>query len=57
MDKYLKETKAKFMLVIKNTEYISSLYQKENFYIKVFNKKYLVSFQNRNRVCIYLRLS
>ena len=46
--KYLKETKAKFMLVIKNTEYISSLYQKENFYIKVFNKKYLVSFQNRN---------
>ena len=46
---YLEKTKAKFMLVIKNTEYICSLYQKEGFYIKSFDKKYLVSFQNRNK--------
>lgn len=43
---YLKNTKANFMLVIKNTEFIYSLYK--DFYIKLFDKKYLVSFQNRN---------
>lgn len=45
---YLKNTKAKFMLVIKNTDFIYNLYDSENFYIKSFDKKYLVSFQNRN---------
>lgn len=43
---YLKDTKADFMLVIKNTDFIYSLY--EDFNIKSFDKKYLVSFQNRN---------
>ncbi|MDO5569152.1 MAG: DNA adenine methylase [bacterium] len=45
---YLKNTKAKFMLVIKNTEFIYNLYNVKGFYIKSFDKKYLVSFQNRN---------
>lgn len=43
----LKRTQAKFMLVIKNTEFIYKLY-KDNFNIKSFDKKYLVSFMNRN---------
>ena len=45
---YLKCTKAKFMLVIKNTDFIYNLYKDSNFYIKKFDKKYLVSFMNRN---------
>ena len=45
---YLKKTKAKFMLVIKNTEFIYSLYKDSGFNIKSFDKKYLVSFMNRN---------
>lgn len=45
---YLKKTKAKFMLIIKNTEFIYNLYNIKGFYIKSFDKKYLVSFQNRN---------
>lgn len=45
---YLKNTKAKFMLVIKNTDFIYNLYNVKGFYIKSFDKKYLVSFQNRN---------
>lgn len=45
---YLKTTKAKFMLVIKNTDFIYNLYNVNGFYIKSFDKKYLVSFQNRN---------
>lgn len=45
---YLKNTKAKFMLVIKNTDFIYKLYKVKGFYIKSFDKKYLVSFQNRN---------
>lgn len=47
LSKCLKITKAKFMLIIKNTDFIYSLYE-NNFYIKSFNKKYLVSFMNRN---------
>lgn len=43
----LKKTKAKFMLVIKNTEFIYDLY-KDNFNISSFDKKYQVSFKNRN---------
>lgn len=45
---YLKHTKAKFMLIIKNTDFIYNLYKDSGFYIKTFDKKYLVSFMNRN---------
>ena len=45
---YLKKTKAKFMLVIKNTKFIYDLYKNNGFNIKSFDKKYLVSFMNRN---------
>lgn len=45
---YLYNTKAKFMLVIKNTELIQELYYDKGFNMKMFDKKYLVSFQNRN---------
>ena len=45
---YLKKTKANFMLVIKNTDFIYTLYDYKKFNIKSFDKKYLVSFQNRN---------
>ncbi len=43
----LKRTKARILLVIKNTEFIYSLY-KDDFNIKSFDKKYMVSFMNRN---------
>lgn len=43
----LKRTKARFLLVIKNTEFIYELY-KDSFSIRSFDKKYLVSFMNRN---------
>ena len=45
---YLKNTKASIMLIIKNTEFIYNLYNTKKFKIKTFDKKYLVSFQNRN---------
>ena len=45
---YLKNTKANIMLIIKNTEFIYNLYNTKEFNIKSFDKKYLVSFQNRN---------
>ena len=45
---YLQKTKAKFMLIIKNTDFIYDLYKGKGFYIKSFDKKYLVSFMNRN---------
>lgn len=43
----LKNTPAKIMLIIKNTDFIYELY-KDNFKIISFDKKYLVSFMNRN---------
>lgn len=43
---FCKNTRAKFMLVIKNTDFIYNLYK--DFVIKTFYKKYTVSFQNRN---------
>lgn len=46
--KYLKNTTASIMLIIKNTEFIYNLYNTKEFKIKIFDKKYLVSFQNRN---------
>lgn len=45
---YLKNTKANIMLIIKNTDFIYKLYNTKEFKIKTFDKKYLVSFQNRN---------
>lgn len=43
---FCKKTKSKFMLIIKNTDFIFELYK--DFYIESFDKKYLVSFKNRN---------
>lgn len=45
---YLSNTKAKFMLIIKNTDFIYNLYKDRGFNIESFDKKYLVSFMNRN---------
>lgn len=51
----IKECCANFMIVIKNTEYISSLYSEgtktangKELYVSCFDKKYFVSFQDRN---------
>ena len=51
----IKECKANFMIVIKNTDYIASLYQKgthtangKELNVSLFDKKYFVSFQDRN---------
>jgi DNA adenine methylase len=44
----LKQCRAKFMLVIKNTPTIHHLYGNAGLNIKAFDKKYLVSFQDRN---------
>lgn len=46
--KYLYKTKAKFMLVIKRTDFILDLYSGRNLNIRSFDKKYVVSFQDRN---------
>lgn len=46
--KTLLNTKAKWLLVIKYTEFIESLYDKPGINIERFAKKYLVSFKNRN---------
>lgn len=43
----LKRTPAKILLIIKNTDFIYDLY-KDNFHIASFDKKYMVSFMNRN---------
>ena len=43
----LKRTKAKILLIIKNTDFIYDLY-KDDFNITSFDKKYSVSFMNRN---------
>lgn len=42
------DCKAKWMLVIKNTEFIYNIYDKPNIKISSFEKTYLVSFMNRN---------
>ena len=39
---------AKWMMIIKNTDFIFDLYNKEGIQIKSFKKEYLVSFMNRN---------
>ena len=54
-DYLIKECEANFMIVIKNTDYISSLYPSgtktangNKLYVSCFDKKYFVSFQDRN---------
>ena len=54
-DYLIKECEANFMIVIKNTEYIASLYREgtktangKQLYVGCFDKKYFVSFQDRN---------
>lgn len=44
----INECKGKWMLVIKYTPFIYNLYNKAGIRIKTFDKKYLVSFMNRN---------
>jgi len=44
----INECEANWMMVIKNTDFIYELYNKSNVKINSFDKKYLVSFQNRN---------
>ena len=44
----LNECKAKWMMIIKHTDFIYNLYNKEGIRIRTFDKKYLVSFMNRN---------
>lgn len=45
----LHRCRAKFMLVIKNTPLIDTLYSNRGLNIQIFDKKYLVSFQGRNK--------
>jgi DNA adenine methylase len=45
----LQRCEAQFMLVIKNTPAILDLYAGKGLHIQTFDKKYLVSFQDRNR--------
>ena len=40
--------KAKWLLIIKNTPFIMSLYDRKELFISSFDKKYQVSFMNRN---------
>lgn len=44
----LKNTKAKFMLVVKNTDMMQDLYQGHGFHLSLFDKNYMVNFKNRN---------
>jgi DNA adenine methylase len=47
-DYLINECKANWMVIIKNTDFIYSLYNKPNVNIISYDKKYLVNFQNRN---------
>jgi len=44
----IKDCEANWLMVIKNTDFIYSLYNKKDIYISSFDKKYLVNFRNRN---------
>lgn len=46
--KWAASTKAKVMIVIKNTDFIFKLYSELGFKILSFDKKYMVNFNNRN---------
>jgi DNA adenine methylase len=48
-DYLLRRCSARFLLVIKNTPFIQALYAQRGLQIRSFEKKYLVSFQDRNR--------
>lgn len=57
-DYLINKCPAKFMLIIKNTDFISSLYSKKGLYINSFDKKYMVSFKGRNnRDCEHLLIT
>lgn len=47
-DYLINKCRAKWMMIIKNTDFIYNLYNKKNINIRTFNKEYLVSFMNRN---------
>ena len=54
----IKKCPAKFMLVIKNTDFISELYSDKGLYITSFDKTYMVSFKGRNnRDCEHLLIT
>ena len=44
----INKCEGKWMMIIKNTDFIFSLYDQKGLYINSFDKKYLVSFMNRN---------
>jgi DNA adenine methylase len=44
----INKCEAKWMMIIKNTDYIFGLYDQKGLNINSFDKKYLVSFMNRN---------
>lgn len=44
----IEECRAKWMLIIKNTDFIYNLYKRKGVNIRMFDKEYLVSFMNRN---------
>ena len=44
----INECKAKWMLIIKNTDFIYGLYNVQGINIRTFDKEYIVSFMNRN---------
>lgn len=47
-DYMINECRAKWMLIIKNTNFIYGLYNKDGINIRTYDKEYLVSFMNRN---------
>ena len=47
-DYMINKCKSKWMLIIKHTDFIYSLYDKPGINIRTFDKEYLVSFMNRN---------
>ena len=44
----IKECRAKWMMIIKNTEFIYNLYNKDGINIRRFDKEYMINFMNRN---------
>ena len=44
----IEDCRAKWMLIIKNTDFIYGLYDRPGINIRTFDKEYLVSFMNRN---------
>jgi len=54
----INETSAKWMLIIKSTDFIKNLYSKNNLQIIEFDKTYQVSFQGRNdKKCTHLLIT